>query len=44
MGKEDPVVEFSAKFSKIVSELRCMGETIKEKEVIHYFLQSSQFD
>ena len=46
MGKEERVADYAAKFTKIVSELRCLGETISKKEAVRKFLRSTpaQFD
>ena len=46
MGKTDSVVDFVTKFMHIVSDLRNLGETMDEKDVVMRFLKAtpSKFD
>ena len=46
MGKTDSVVDFAKKFTHIVSDLRNLGETMDEKDVVRRFLKvtPSKFD
>ena len=46
MGKTDSVVDFATKFTHIVSDLRNLGETMDEKDVVRHFLRAtpSKFD
>ena len=39
MGKTYFVVDFAMKFSNIISDLRNLGETMEEKEVVRRFLR-----
>ena len=39
MGKTDSVVDFAMKFTHIISDLRNLGETMEEKEVVRRFLR-----
>ena len=41
MGKTDSVVDFAMKFTHIVSDLRNLGETMEEKEVVWRFLRAT---
>ena len=41
MGKTETVVNFAMKFTHIVSDLRNLGETMKEKEVVRRFLRAT---
>ena len=38
MGKAETVVDFAMKFTHLVSDLRNLGETMEEKEVVRRFL------
>lgn len=46
MAKNDSVVDFMMKFTRIVSELWNLGETMEEREVVWHFLRvtPSKFD
>ena len=46
MGKTDLVVDFGTKFTHILSDLRNLGETMDEKDVVRRFLRAtpSKFD
>ena len=41
MGKSDSVVDFTMKFTHIVSDLRNLGEAMEEKEVVQRFLRAT---
>ena len=41
MGKAETVVDFTMKFTHVVSDLRNLGETMMEKEVVRRFLQAT---
>ena len=41
MGKTESVVDFAMKFTHIVSDLRNLGETMEEKEVVRRFLRAT---
>ena len=41
MAKMDSVVDFVMKFTQIVSDLRNLGETMEEKEVVRQFLRAT---
>ena len=41
MGKSDSVVDFAMKFTHIISDLRNLGETMEEKEVVRRFLRAT---
>ena len=41
MGKAETVVDFAMKFTHIVSDLRNLGETMEEKEVVRRFLRAT---
>ena len=41
MGKTDSVVDFAMKFTHIISDLRNLGETMEEKEVVRRFLRAT---
>ena len=41
MAKTDFVVDFAMKFTRIVSDLRNLGEVMEEKEVVHRFLRAT---
>ena len=41
MGKVETVVDFAMKFTHIVSDLRNLGETMEEKEVVRRFLRAT---
>ena len=41
MGKAETIVDFAMKFMHIVSDLRNLGETMEEKEVVRRFLQAT---
>ena len=41
MGKTDFVVDFAMKFTHIISDLRNLGETMEEKEVMRRFLRAT---
>ena len=42
MKKDEKVSDFSSRFTKIIYELRDMGERLEEKEVVAKLLQSMQ--
>ena len=46
MGKTDSIVDFATKFTQIVSNLRNLGETMEERDVVMRFLRAtpSKFD
>ena len=41
MGKTDSIVDFAMKFTHIISDLRNLGETMEEKEVVRRFLRAT---
>ena len=41
MGKTDSVVDFAMKFTHIISDLKNLGETMEEKEVVRRFLRAT---
>ena len=41
MGKMELVVDFAMKFMHIISDLRNLGETMEEKEVVRRFLRAT---
>ena len=41
MGKTDSIVDFTMKFTHIVSVLRNLGEAMEEKEVMRRFLRAT---
>ena len=41
MGKTDSIVDFAMKFTRIVSDLRNLGEPMEEREVVRRFLRAT---
>ena len=46
IGKNDSIMDFATKFTQIVSDLRNLGETMDERDVVRRFLRAmpSKFD